>query len=90
MQLTQKIDCVCRVTATYEEDGRLAIKVFGQAEYAKGRTTTADVVEIPESLQAKAKTVLEEILIAAAPVLGARLGKAVHKSAEVAGAHGEI
>ncbi len=105
MDLVQKITAKTRVSATLEEDGTLSLKVFGQAEYAKGKTTTAEVgaedlgfdkeqKEFDPKLQAKllddVKAALKAVLADAAPILGQRVGKAIHKSAEVAAAHGEI
>jgi len=90
MELTQTITCITRVSASLEEDGRLAIKVFAQADYAKGRSTTAEVADIPGPLREAAQKALQAILDEAAPRLGPRIGHAIHKSAEVAAAHGEI
>jgi hypothetical protein len=92
MELTTTIACRCRVSAGLEEDGRLSVKVFGEAEYAEGRTTTAEVPghEIADALKDKLAAVLGEILAAATPALGPRVAKAIHKSTEVAAAHGEI
>jgi hypothetical protein len=92
MELKQTIVCTTRVCASLEEGAGASVKVFGQAEYAKGRTTTAEVSqhEIPEALRAKLTGVLEEIRTHAEGALGQRIGRAIHKSAEVAAAHAEI
>lgn len=90
MELKNVIDCQCRVSATYEEDGTLRVKVFASADYAKNRSATAEVADVPEDLQASLAAAMKAVLDAASPKLGQRVSAAMHKSAEVAAAHGEI
>lgn len=92
MKLTNVIECKTRVSAGLEEDGTLSLKVFATTEYAKGRTTTAEVSVDDLSAETKEK-VAEALTLAldeAAEKLGPRITQAKHKSAEVAAAHGEI
>jgi hypothetical protein len=90
MELTTTVDCRCRVSATLEETGELSLKVFGQADYAKGRSTTAEVIDIPPVLRENVKAALHEVLKAAEPALGPRIQRSIHISGTVAAAHGEI
>lgn len=93
MELTQTIQCTTRVSATLEEGAEQATaKVFASAEYAKGRSTTAEVGahEVPPAMITELTRVLGAIRAHAEKTLGARIGTAIHKSAEVAAAHGEI
>jgi hypothetical protein len=90
MELTAKIAAHCRVVATLEESGELTVKAFAQAEYATGRTTTAEVIEIPPALRAQVEAVLGLVLEAAMPALGERIQRAVHKSTEIAASMGEL
>lgn len=90
MELTSKIAAHCRVVASLEESGELTVKAFAQAEYARGRTTTADVIEIPPAVRAHVEDALRAVLEAAMPALGVRIQRAVHKSTEIAAAMGEL
>ena len=100
MELKQTIQCTTRVCASLEENGSVSIKVFGSAPYAPGGddapgpTTTAEVgaADIPEALRATLASALAAVLAdeQVQQVLGNRIGQAIHKSAEVAAAHGEI
>lgn len=90
MDIKTTIACTCRVSAALEESGELAVKVFAQAAYAKGRTTTIDVTNIPEALKAKVKAVLAEVLETAKPEIGPRIHLAIVKSAEIGAAMGEV
>lgn len=100
MELTQTIKCQTRVSASLDESGTLSIKVFGTAEYAPGTketpgpTTTAEVFgnEIPEGVRDALRAAMQAALdgTEVQKLLGDRIGKAIHKSAEIAAAHGEI
>lgn len=92
MKLTTTIECTCRASAQIAEDNTLSLKVFAEAEYAPGRTTTADVQlsELPPAIVSAVQVALAAARDAAAALLGARIQQSVHKSAEVAAAHGEI
>lgn len=92
MELTTTVKCDTRVSATLEEDGRFSVNVFAAAEYAKGRTTTAQVAghELDPEKVAAAAAALQALQEDAAAKLGPRLNRAIHKSAEVSAAHGEI
>lgn len=89
MKLTTTLECGARVCATFADDGQCTVKVFAQAEYAKGRTTTAEVPASPKASAAIAlamKAALEEV----APQLGPALQRAIAKSTEVAVQRGEL
>lgn len=92
MELTTTIKATARVCATLEEDGTLSLKVFGAADYAEGVSTTAEVSgsELPAETSDAVKAALSNALLAAAEKLGPRIQRAVHTSATVAAAHGEI
>ena len=92
MKLTSVIECKTRVSAGLEEDGSLSLKVFAETEYAKGRTTTAEVgvVDISAEMQDVVRAALQAAMDEAGNKLGQRISQAKHKSAEVAAAHGEI
>lgn len=92
MELTTKVDCRVSVSATLRENGELSVKVFGQAEYAKDRTATAEVsgADLPPAEVEAVKVALGAVLESASKKLGPRVARAIHKSVEVAAAHGEI
>lgn len=92
MELTQKINCRTRVVATLQENGDLSVKAFAEAEYAKGCTTTAEVSggDISPAEQEAVTAALGQVLKSATGALGSRIGRSIHKSAEVAAALGEI
>jgi hypothetical protein len=90
MELTSTVHCTTRVLATLHEDGELALKVVGHAEYAPGRTTSAEVVDLPAEISDPVKAALMAALEAGAVALGPRIARAIAKSAEVSAAHGEI
>lgn len=92
MKIKNEIECRARVSATLDESGTLTLNVFGQAEYAKDRTTTAQVgdADIPAKDRDAVAAALKAVLDGAAPKLGPRLARSISKSAEVAAAHGEI
>ena len=94
MELTTTVSCRCRVSAGLDEAGQLTAKVFADAEYAPGRRTTAEIAqaEIAPSLVTNLHAALKAILeaVSKSPLLGRRIQAAIHKSAEVAAAHGEI
>lgn len=92
MELKQTIECRVRVSAGLEEDGTLTLKAFASSAYAPGATTTAvvEIDDLPLPVATTVKAALREALAAAQPLLGKRIGAAIHKSAEVAAAHGEI
>ena len=92
MELITKIDAVMRVSAGLEEDGTLNLKVFAQADYAPGRSTTASIEakEIPDALKAKVTQALLEVQQASVTTLGKRIQRALAKSYEVAAQMGEL
>jgi hypothetical protein len=92
MELITKINATTRVSAGLEEDGTLSLKVFAQAEYAPGKTTTAEVPssEIPDALKAKVAQALADVAEHAQPALGPRLQRAMVKSHEVSAQMGEL
>lgn len=92
MKLTTTIDVALRVSARLEDDGSSSVTVFATAPYAKGRTTTITVTtdELPEQVVADLAEALRAAQEAAAPLLGTRIQRAVHKTTEVAAAHAEI
>ena len=90
MELTQTVQCTCRVSATYEESGELSVKVFAQAEYAKGRTTTIEAKSVSDVLRKRLADVCQEILDQSSDGLGPLVAQAIHKSTEVAAARGEL
>lgn len=90
MKLTTVVEAKTRVCATLEEDGTFSLKAFAEAEYAPGKTTTAEV-HITDPTQVDAvKAALHAALTGAAQILGGRLNKSIHTSAEVSARHGEI
>lgn len=90
MELKSNVDAICRVSATLEEGGAVSVRVFAQAEYAPGATTTAEVNDVPQELRSQLQSVMEKILTSAENKLGPRLQRAIHKSTEVAASYGEI
>lgn len=89
MQLNKIIHCTCRVTATYEEDGRLSAKVFATAPYnVKGGTATAEL-PVSDGLRAELGAVMQKILDASKAGLGESIGEAVHTARRAARALGE-
>lgn len=92
MDITHTIDATCRLSLGYTEAGELSVKVFGQADYAPGRSTTAEVSgselssAVRQQLEAAARAALDE----ASPKLGPRLMQAIVKSTEVAASMGEL
>lgn len=94
MELVSTITARTRASAGLEEDGSLSLKVFAEAEYAPGMTTTAEVqlAEIDPEKADAVKAALAAVLVdeGVNALLGDRLPKAVLKSAEISAAHGEI
>lgn len=90
MELKSQVNATCRVCATYEENGDLSVKVFGQAEYAKGASATAEVSDVDPELVAQLSAVMQKILKASEAKLGPRLNRALLKSTEIAAQFGEI
>lgn len=92
MELVTKVEAATRVSASLTEDGALSLKVFASADYAKGRSATAElpVAALDPEKVAAVKAALQAVLEDAAPKLGAPLTRALVKSAEVSAAHGEI
>jgi len=89
MELKQTISCTCRVSAVYEEDGALSVKVFAQAPYDGAKTTTAESTT-PIELQAELRAVMDKILEQAKGALGEKIGDAIHVSRQAAKALGEL
>lgn len=89
MKLKQTMDCTCRVTANYEEDGRCDVKVFASSPYNdKGGTATAQLA-VSAELKLELASVMKKILAASEPALGESIGEAVHTARRAAKALGE-
>lgn len=89
MEVVHTIQANCRVTATLEEDGTVAVKVFASAPYnAKGGTATADVTP-PESSRKELASVMGKILREASEVLGEKLRVAIHTASQASARVGE-
>jgi hypothetical protein len=89
MQLTQTIQCQCRVTATLQEDGTLTASLFASAPYNdRGGTATAQLA-VSDDLRAELAAVMQRILAAGSPALGEALGEAIHTARRAAQALGE-
>jgi len=89
MELKQTVQCVCRVSALYQEDGTLSVKVFASAPYnAAGASATAELAA-PDDLQQELAGVMHKILAATAPALGHAMGEAIHTARRAARALGE-
>ena len=89
MKIKQTTDCTCRVTATYQEDGSLSVKVFASAPYnEQGATATAELPASAE-LQTELGAVMQKILAASAAGLGEQIGDAIHTARRAARALGE-
>jgi len=92
MELHATISCTVRGSAQITEQGDLSLKVFAQAEYAPGRTTTAEVQmhELSAETQAAVQGALAAAVAEALELLGSRIQKAMHKSHDVSVALREI
>lgn len=90
MKVVSKLEAKVRVTASLDQDSQaLAVSVFAQTEYAPGRTTTAQVHDVPEALQDSLRAILNEIGRHAETDLGNKIQQAVFKSVEVGAQMGE-
>lgn len=89
MKLTTTIECTTCVAARLADDGTCDVKVFGHAEYARGRTTTAEIA-VPPEVAAKVAAALTDARAAVMAALGPAMQKAIAKSADVAAARGEL
>lgn len=92
MEIKTTLTAACRVCATLEEDTRLSVSVFGVAEYAPGRTTTAQLTteNIRTDLVERLRGVLVDIAAEHEHALGRKLQQAVYKSTEIAVQMGEL
>lgn len=89
MKLHQITECTCRVTATYQENGSLSVKVFASAPYSdRGGTATAEL-PVSTELQTELGAVMRKILAESAAPLGAKMGDAIHISRHAASRLGE-
>ncbi len=89
MKLKQTVQCECRVSATYQEDGTLSAKVFASAPYNdRGGTATAEL-PVSDALGAELGRVMKQILAASEPALGEQIGDAIHTARRAARALGE-
>jgi hypothetical protein len=80
MELKRTVKCTGRVSATYEEDGALSLKVFATASYRDddvNATTTAEVSEVSIARTTAVKEALKAALDEALPKLGEKIGDAI-------------
>lgn len=89
MELSQVIEAACHVSASYREDGEVAVKVFGCASYNEaGGMATCEVRASPEKVAAL-KQILASILEEAAPRLGTAMRQAIYVAQDAARRLGE-
>lgn len=89
MELKQSISCRCRVSAIFEEDGTLSVKVFAQAPYDGAKTATAEAAP-PAALHAELAAVMQKVLQATQAQLGQGIVDAIHISRQAAKRLGEL
>lgn len=88
MELTHTITATARVTASLDDQGRCAVKVFASAPYADGRTATAELSVSP-AIATAVQAALAAALLEAEPKLGPALAKSIHIAQEAGARAGE-
>lgn len=89
VELQQPIQAALVATVRLTEAGDFSAKVSAAAEYAKGRSASAEI-EIPEEIAEQIRKLLVDAMGASAEKLGPRLALARFQALEAARRLGEV